>query len=52
MNRTINKNNLIPGIVFPLLITLLGISAVRAAGAADFTLFYSNDIRGETEPCG
>jgi hypothetical protein len=23
-----------------------------ALHAAEFTLFYSNDIRGETEPCG
>jgi hypothetical protein len=36
-----------------LLIACLSISTVYSVShASEFTLLYSNDIRGETEPCG
>jgi hypothetical protein len=37
----------------PLLLLLLLLSAtVATAGDRSFVLFYSNDVHGETEPCG
>ena len=34
------------------LLTLLLFSTAAPVRAAEFLLFYSNDVRGETEPCG
>ncbi len=31
---------------------LLPASTVLSADAAEFLLFYANDVRGELEPCG
>lgn len=38
--------------LLPILLLLLGCLAAAPLRAADFLLFYSNDVRGETEPCG
>lgn len=37
-------------LLFALLLAV-SVSAVPVR-AADFLLFYANDVRGETEPCG
>jgi len=52
MNRKINT----PSAVSKILLLILFQSAVLmtpvVSNSADFTLLYSNDIRGETDPCG
>jgi hypothetical protein len=35
-----------------LLFALFLVISTVPARAADFLLFYANDVRGETEPCG
>ncbi len=34
------------------LLLLLCLAPARQAAAGEFLLFYSNDVHGETEPCG
>lgn len=39
---------MLKSLLFALLLTVTAVPA----RAADFLLFYANDVRGETEPCG
>jgi len=52
MNRRKPEYSLYPHIICFLLVSLCLPLVPSAAFCADFTLLYSNDIRGETEPCG
>ena len=53
MNGKKSDRHIIVCILSTLLLTLLLTARfIRTAGASELVILYSNDIRGETEPCG
>jgi len=51
MNKTIgNRHDY--GMWNILLLIIVSFSLAGPAYSADFTLLYSNDVRGKTKPCG
>jgi hypothetical protein len=55
MNRKMTDQKLLPNKMHAVLFSVvLAVIAVFASGAdaAELTILYSNDIRGEIEPCG
>ena len=53
MNTTKTSSLMFRSILSILLLTFLMIDArATTTSASELTILYSNDIRGETEPCG
>ena len=52
MNGKKSDRPLILLLLSTLTLTLLLTSHIPAARASELVILYSNDIRGETEPCG
>ena len=53
MNETKSDRLIFRGILNILLFTFLLMAALATtASSAELAILYSNDIRGETEPCG
>jgi len=51
--ETKKNNKLIPFILLPFLFAVSFMFLISQTGnAAEFELIFSNDIRGEIEPCG
>lgn len=53
-NNSLYRNRLIMNCIFSLMVcmSLFTSTELYAAPLDSFLLFYSNDIQGETEPCG
>ena len=51
MTDRIVDNKVITTVIFPILLTLLAMVPTTVSGSG-LTILYSNDIRGEIEPCG
>jgi len=50
-NRTV-KNVIFSATLIMILLTFMTSTKLHAAATESFLLFYSNNIQGETEPCG